>query len=144
MRRLRRTLVDHGLPQAPTAEGSARERRRLVAEAQRVFQAPTAAQAKAHLADLIERWQDAARGAVHAYRWGIHRAFAFYDYSPALQPLIRSTSLLEPFLRELLHNADEIGAFPDNESVLTAYALIAAQRRERGVLPYLLARAQAA
>jgi putative transposase len=54
----------------------------------------------------------------------IETSFTFYQFDIALHPLIRSTNLLERFLRELRTKADEIGAFPNELTCLTVFHLI--------------------
>jgi len=89
-----------------------------------IFDAPTQAEAEQRWAEFVAQWQPLEPKAVHDFSWGIQRCFTFYQLSPALQPLVRSTNLLERFFREFRTKADEIGAFPNETSCHTLFYLV--------------------
>jgi transposase-like protein len=89
-----------------------------------IYDAPTAAEAHLRLHAFAQTWQPLEPKAVHAFTWGIQRTFEFYRFDQALQPLIRTTNALERFFREFRTKADEIGAFPNENSCLTLFFLV--------------------
>jgi len=112
-----------GQPLTPEA---ARQQRRhsMKSEALDIFAAPTRSEADEGLAAFVAKWEPLEPRAVHNFTWGIKRCFEFYEHAPALHPLIRSTNLLERFFREFRTKADEIGAFPNDDSCLTVFHLV--------------------
>lgn len=89
-----------------------------------IYDAPTAAEAHSRLQVFIQTWQPLEPKAIHAFTWGIQRTFEFYRFDQALHPLIRTTNALERFFREFRTKADEIGAFPNEDSCLTLFFLV--------------------
>jgi len=59
--------------------------------------------------------------AVRNFTWGLKRCFTFDQFPEKMQVWIRSTNLLERFFREFRTKADEIGAFPNEDSGLTLF-----------------------
>jgi transposase-like protein len=111
--------------QALTPEEARQQRRHTMkTEALEIFAAPTRGEAQQRLAEFVAKWQPVEPAAVHNFTWGIERCFTFYRLAPALHPLVRSTNLLERFLREFRTKADEIGAFPNEVSCLTVFHLV--------------------
>jgi putative transposase len=104
----------------------ARQQRRqqMKHEALDIFAAPTRAEAEARLAAFDTTWGVLEPRAVHNFKWGIKRCLTFYAFDPLLHPLIRSTNLLERFFREFRAKADEIGAFPNEDSCLSIFHLV--------------------
>ncbi|HBY96773.1 MAG TPA: transposase [Chloroflexi bacterium] len=94
------------------------------AEAQALFEAPTRVEAEHRLAAFVATWQPLEPQAVQSFTWSIQRCFTCYHLDPALQPLVRSTNLLERFFREFRTKADQIGAFPNEVSCLTVFHLV--------------------
>jgi len=110
----------------PLTPEEARQQRRhtMKGEASEIFVAPTQREAQQRLTEFVAKWQAVEPAAVHNFTWGIKRCFTFYRLGPALHPLVRSTNLLERFLREFRTKADEIGAFPNEASCLTVFHLV--------------------
>jgi len=110
----------------PLTAEQARQQRRcaMKAEALNIFEAPTQSEAEQRLADFVAKWQPLEPKAVRNFTWGIKRCFTFYQVDVTLHPLVRSTNLLERFFREFRTKADEIGAFPNEDSCLTIFHLV--------------------
>jgi transposase-like protein len=89
-----------------------------------IYDAPSAEEAHIRLQAFIQSWQPLEPKAIHAFTWGIQRTFEFYRFDKALHPLIRTTNALERFFREFRNKADEIGAFPNENSCLTLFFLV--------------------
>ena len=81
-------------------------------------------EAQQRLAQFVSNWEKIEPKAVHAFKWGIHTTFSFYDFDKELHGHIRTTNHLERFFREFRNKADEIGAFPNETSCLTLFSLV--------------------
>jgi putative transposase len=131
VRGMERYLSFQHLP-AQDAQGQALEpaqakearRAEIFQDAYAIYQAPTVEAAQFNLAAFIEQWRPLEPKAVHAFCWGIERTFTFYQFDARLHIRIRTTNLLERFFREFRAKADEIGAFPNETSCLTVFALV--------------------
>lgn len=111
--------------QALTDEQARQQRRHaLKTEASAIFEAPTRPEADQRLADFVARWEHLEPNVVHNFTWGIKRCFTFYQFDPSVHRYLRSTNALERFFREFRNKADEIGAFPNEDSCLTVFHLI--------------------
>jgi transposase-like protein len=111
--------------QALTPEQARQQHRHAIkSEALAVFEAPTRTQAEQRLADFVARWKSIEPGAVHNFVWGIERCYTFYQLDSTLHTLVRSTNAIERFFREFRNKADEIGAFPNEDSCLTLFHLV--------------------
>lgn len=110
----------------PWTESQAKAHRQatICAEAHDIFKAPTRPQAQQRLQAFTAKWQSLEPAAVKNFTWGLKRCFVFYDFAPALHPLIHSTNLLERFFREFRAKSDEIGSFPNETSCLTVFYLV--------------------
>jgi transposase-like protein len=110
----------------PLSESQARHQRHaeILHEARDIFQAPTETEARQRLESFETKWTPLEPKAVHNFTWGLKRCFTFYQFPDELHVLIRSTNLLERFFREFRTKADEIGAFPNEESGLTIFYLV--------------------
>ena len=93
-------------------------------EAYDIYSAATYSEAQQRLAQFVANWEKTEPKAVHAFKWGIHRTFSFYDFDKELHGHIRTTNHLERFFREFRNKADEIGAFPNETSCLTLFSLV--------------------
>lgn len=132
VRGFERYLQYKDLPQADAQTGAsltqeqARQQRRqaMKGEALNIFEAPTRTEAEARLAAFEAKWEALEPQSVHNFKWGLKRCFTFYEHAVALHPLIRSTNLLERFFREFRNKADEIGAFPNEDSCLSVFHLV--------------------
>jgi transposase-like protein len=54
----------------------------------------------------------------------VDACLTFYQFDQLLHPLIRSTNLVERFLREFRTKSEEIGAFPNDVGCLVVFHLI--------------------
>ena len=110
----------------PITPEQARQYRRqqMKAEASAIFNAPTKALAEERLGDFVKTWDTIEPKAVHNFTWGIKRCFTFYQHDISLHRRIRSSNLLERFFREFRGKADEIGAFPNENSCLSLFYLV--------------------
>lgn len=117
------TDPETGQPMTP-AEARQQRRCTMKREALNIFDAPTRPQAEQRLAEFVAKWEPLEPKAVHNFTWGLKRCFTFYQLEAALHPLVRSTNLLERFFREFRNKADEIGAFPNEDSCLTVFHLV--------------------
>ena len=73
---------------------------------------------------FVEQWNPIEPKAVKTFLNEIALTFNFYDFEPSLHPLLRTSNALERLFREFRNKADEIGAFPNEESCLTVFFLI--------------------
>lgn len=112
-----------GQPLTPT---TAKEQRwqAIQHDAYDVFDALTRSEAQQRLTDFSAKWKAVEPDVVHAFCWGINRAFTFYDFDKELFVHIRTTNHLERFFREFRGKADEIGAFPNENSCLTLFYFV--------------------
>lgn len=132
VRGFERYLCYKDLPTTDTETGqsltkeAARQQRRyaMKTEALEIFEAPTRPEAEQRLAQFVAKWQPVESAAVHNFQWGIKRCFTFYQVDATLHSLVRSSNLLERFFREFRNKADEIGAFPNEDSCLTVFHLV--------------------
>jgi transposase-like protein len=110
----------------PLTEAAARQQRyqTMKTEALDIFESPTQGEAEQRLAGFVTKWEALEPKAVHNFTWGLKRCFTFYQLDVSLHPLVRSTNLLERFFREFRNKADEIGAFPNEDSCLTVFHLV--------------------
>ena len=108
----------------PLEQARQQRRHQIIAAALQIFEAPTRPEAEARLAAFEAQWQGLEPDAVHNFKWGIQRCFSFYALPAELHVHIRSTNLLERFFREFRNKADEIGAFPNEDSCLTIFYLV--------------------
>jgi putative transposase len=108
-----------------TPEEQRQQRRSAISrDALAIFEAASKAQAEQRLASFVARWAELEPKAVQTFQASIASCFTFYECDASLHPLIRSTNLLERFFREFRAKADEIGAFPNEESCLTIFHLV--------------------
>lgn len=107
-----------------TAAAKEQRRHEIFQDAYAIYEAPTEERARLNLEAFVEKWDSLEPKAVHAFCWGIERTFTFYQFDANLHIRIRTTNLLERFFREFRAKADEIGAFPNETSCLTVFALI--------------------
>jgi putative transposase len=110
---------------SPTPEDSRQQRRTAISSAAlEIFQAPSQREAEQRLAAFVATWAPLEPKAVKTFQRGIKHCFTFYQCAADLHPLVRSTNLLERFFREFRAKADEIGAFPNEDSCLTVFHLV--------------------
>jgi len=123
----------------PLSKEQAKDQRRsqIFHDAYAIYEAPTHAEAQSRLRSFSETWQPLEPEAVHTFTWGMQRTFLFYNFDPALHPLIRTTNALERFLREFRNKADEIGYFPNEDSCLTLFFLVLRREHAKHNRPFL-------
>ncbi|MGJ3245424.1 MAG: transposase, partial [Elainellaceae cyanobacterium] len=80
------------------------------------------AQQRCH--SFIETWGELEPDAIHAFQWGLERTFSSYQLEASWHRFIRTTNALERLFREFRTKADEIGAFPNEQSCLTLFSLV--------------------
>ncbi len=132
VRGFQRDLTYQDLPESdpmtkqPIAPQQARQQRRqqMKAQASAIFDAATKPLAEQRLDDFVKTWNPIEPKAVHNFTWGIKRCFTFYQHDISLHLRIRSSNLLERFFREFRGKADEIGAFPNQNSCLSLFFLV--------------------
>jgi len=132
-------LPTHDDQQQPLTESQAKTQRSfaIAQEAYAIYEAPTCDQAQQRLADFTQKWSPLEPKAVHAFTWGSKRTFAFYAFPASLWTTIRSTNRLERFFREFRNKADEIGAFPNENSCLTLFFLVLQREHAKHRRPLL-------
>lgn len=112
-----------GVEVAP--EALRQQRRSAISrDALAIFEAVSKAEAEQRLASFVATWGELEPKAVQTFHKSITCCFTFYECDASLHPLIRSTNLLERFFREFRAKADEIGAFPNEDSCLTIFHLV--------------------
>jgi len=106
------------------SQAKAHRQATICADAHDIFKASTRPDAQQRLQAFSDKWQPLEPAAVKNFTWGLKRCLVFYDFDPALHPLIHSTNLLERFFREFRAKSDEIGSFPNEPSCLTIFYLV--------------------
>lgn len=96
----------------------------LFNEAYDIYEAPTYEAAQQRQQVFIDKWKDLEPEAIHAFQWGLKRTFTFYQLDESWHRFIRTTNALERFFREFRAKADEVGAFPNEQSCLTLFFLV--------------------
>ena len=111
----------------PLEPSQAKQQRKfeVFQDAYAIYDAPTYDEAQQRKRAFIDKWKDLEPEAVHAFEWGIERTFTFYQLDESWHRFIRTTNALERFFREFRTKADEIGAFPNEQSCLTLFFLVA-------------------
>ena len=131
-----RRIVDHlNYQQLPThdelgqplssSDAQQQRRKAIKTDAYEIYNAPSWIEAQDRLVAFANRWQPLEPKAVQTFLYDIHLTFSFYDFEPALYPLIRTSNALERFFREFRTKSDEIGSFPNEVSCLTLFFLVA-------------------
>jgi transposase-like protein len=105
------------------SESEAKQQRwqQIKHDAYAIYKAPSYDQAQDLLHAFVEKWRSVEPKAIHAFQWGSQHTFTFYDFGKELHHHIRTTNHLERFFREFRAKADEIGAFPNEDSCLTIF-----------------------
>ncbi len=107
------------------------------ADAYAIYGAETHDEAQDRLQAFVSKWQSIEPQAVHAFKWGIKRTFAYYRFETSLHPRLRTTNLLERLFREFRAKADEIGAFPNEASCLTLFFLVVQREHAKHDRPFM-------
>lgn len=141
VRGMQRYLQYEDLPEAPpeVTTGQLRQQRwhKLKTDAYAIYDAPSREEAEQRLADFKAKWQMREPKAVHAFAWGFKATLNFYDFPKHLHPLIRTTNPLERLFREFRTKADEIGAFPNENSCLTLFFLVVRREHAKHDRPFM-------
>jgi putative transposase len=131
VRSMKSHLTFHDLPEwdehgQPLALQQAKDLRsyQIQHDAYHIYEAASFEQAQARLDAFIQKWQPAEPDAVRNFTWGGKRTFEFFRFPEHLHALIRTTNLIERFFREFRNKADEIGAFPNEQSCLTLFFMV--------------------
>ncbi|WP_315876746.1 transposase [Acaryochloris sp. 'Moss Beach'] len=77
-----------------------------------------------HFWCLRKKWTDIEPDAVRTFINDCALTLNFYDFDASLHSLIRTSNALERLFREFRTKADEIGAFPNEESCLAILFLV--------------------
>ncbi|NEQ47477.1 MAG: hypothetical protein F6K00_29620 [Leptolyngbya sp. SIOISBB] len=120
--------------QLPTSDEQGRPLDRPTAKRQRksalfndaydIDEAPTYEAAQARRQAFVEKWQDLEPKAIRNFQRGIERTLTFYQLDDTWHRSMRTTNALERFFRDFRAKADEIGAFPNEQSCLTLFFLV--------------------
>jgi transposase-like protein len=110
----------------PLDHQSAKQQRKsaLFKDAYEIYDAPSYEAAQQRSQAFVDKWQELEPEAVHAFQWGLQRTFTFYQLDESWHRFVRTTNALERFFREFRAKADEIGAFPNEDSCLTLFFLV--------------------
>ncbi|MEM9093309.1 MAG: transposase [Cyanobacteria bacterium P01_F01_bin.53] len=117
------TTDEQGQPLDPK---TAKQQRKsaLFNDAYDIYDAPTYEEALQRKQAFIDQWKDLEPDAIHAFEWGLKRTFTFYQLDESWHRFIRTTNPLERFFREFRAKADEVGAFPNEQSCLALFFLV--------------------
>lgn len=131
VRGMERHLTYDSLPETDQqghtlSESEAKRLRRfqIQQDAYAIYDAPSLGDAQSRFTAFVDKWHPIEPTAVRSFAWGGKRTFEFYRFPSSLRPLIATTNLLERFFREFRTKADEIGAFPNEDSCLTLFFLV--------------------
>jgi transposase-like protein len=142
---MKRYLTYHHLSQ-PTSESESvvgkptpKEQRwhDIKADAYAIYDAETKAEAEQRLEAFTTKRESIEPKAVHVFKWGIKRTFAYYQFDPKLHHRIRTTNLIERLFREFRAKADEIGASPNETSCLALFFLVVQREHAQHDRPFL-------
>ncbi|MEM8643166.1 MAG: transposase [Cyanobacteria bacterium P01_G01_bin.54] len=117
------TTDEQGQPLDPK---TAKQQRKsaLFNEAYDIYDAATYEEAQQRKQTFVDKWKDLEPDAIHAFEWGLKRTFTFYQLDESWHRFIRTTNPLERFFREFRAKADEVGAFPNEQSCLALFFLV--------------------
>ncbi|HQE62880.1 MAG TPA: peptide chain release factor N(5)-glutamine methyltransferase [Candidatus Latescibacteria bacterium] len=141
VRGMQRYLLNQELPEA-TPETSTYQLQQerwheLKTDAYTIYEAATREEAQARLTDFEAKWQTREPQAVHSFVWGFQATLHFYHFESHLHPIIRTTNHLERLFREFRNKADEIGAFPNEQSCLTLFFLVVQREHAKHDRPFM-------
>jgi transposase-like protein len=114
---------EHGQPLTPQQAKDLRSAQ-IQHDAYDIYTAPSLELAHLRLDAFRDKWQPIEPAAVRNFTWGSKRTFEFYHFPQPLHALIRTTNLIERFFRHFRNKADEIGAFPNQQSCLTLFFMV--------------------
>ena len=93
-------------------------------DAYEIYAAVSKQEAQQRLAEFVLKWEKLEAKAVQTFQRDIELTFTFYQFEAELHRKIRTSNLLERFFEEFRRKADEIGAFPNEQSCLTLFFLV--------------------
>ncbi|UJB72657.1 transposase (plasmid) [Acaryochloris sp. 'Moss Beach'] len=93
-------------------------------DAYAIYKAPTWEGAVISFLVFEKKWTDIEPDAVRTFINDCALTLNFYDFDASLHSLIRTSNALERLFREFRTKADEIGAFPNEESCLAILFLV--------------------
>jgi len=93
-------------------------------DAYAIYKAPNWEGAIMTLLVFAQKWTDLEPDAVRTFIKDFALTLSFYDFDESLHSLIRTSNALERLFREFRTKADEIGAFPNEESCLAILFLV--------------------
>ncbi|MGR3279734.1 transposase, partial [Acaryochloris marina NIES-2412] len=93
-------------------------------DAYAIYKASTWEGAVMSLLVFEQKWTDPEPDAVRTFIKDCSLTLSFYDFDESLHSLIRTSNALERLFREFRNKADEIGAFPNEESYLAIFFLV--------------------
>ena len=108
---------------------------RIQAEAGRIFEAKTRAEAMARLKRWTRRWKPTEPLAVAHFIRDIDQMFLFYESPPKLWRRVKTSNPIERFIRELDRKFERVGVFPSIRSWERMTYLVYRQLLERGYRP---------
>ncbi|QUY40340.1 transposase [Acaryochloris marina] len=93
-------------------------------DAYAIYKAPDWEEAIVTLLVFAQKWTDLEPDAVRTFIKDFALTLSFYDFDESLHSLIRTSNALERLFRKFRTKADEIGAFPNEESCLAIFFLV--------------------
>ncbi|KAI9129726.1 transposase (plasmid) [Acaryochloris sp. CCMEE 5410] len=93
-------------------------------DAYAIYKAPDWEEAIVALLVFAQKWTDLEPDAVRTFTKDFALTLSFYDFDESIHSLIRTSNALERLFREFRTKADEIGAFPNEESCLAIFFLV--------------------
>lgn len=126
----------HGNPLEPK-EAKAQRIFQIQQDAYDIYDAPSVDEAQLLLGAFKLKWEPLEPDAVRNFTWGGKRTFEFYRFPQSIHPMIRTTNLLERFFRHFRTKADEIGAFPNEQSCLTLFFMVLELEHAKHERPFL-------
>jgi putative transposase len=110
-------------------------RKRILREAARIYRAVSAEKARIRAKVWAGRWQKREPEAVRTFLLGFEKTLVFYQFEPEVWKKIRTTNLLERYLRELRRRLKGISSYRNEESIDRMVYLAISGIKNRGY-PY--------
>jgi len=110
-------------------------RKRILRQAARIYRAGSAEKARIRAKVWAGRWQKREPDAVRTFLVGFEKTLVFYQFEPEVWKKIRTTNLLERYLRELRRRLKGIPSYRNEESIDRMVYLAVCGIKNRGY-PY--------
>ena len=110
-------------------------RKQILRQAARIYRAGSAEEAKVRAKVWAGRWQKREPDAVRTFLSGFEKTLVFYQFEPEVWKKIRTTNLLERYLRELRRRLKGISSYRNEESIDRMVYLAISGIKNRGY-PY--------